>query len=73
MMVGQSDSLIVKLVRQLHDDDPVARRNAAGALRLHGERAVCAISELSGLLVDEDAKVRAEARKALDRLRQVAA
>ena len=72
-MVGKSDLLIAKLVRQLHDDDPVARRNAAGALRLHGERAVCAIAELNGLLVDEDAKVRAEAQKALERLRQAAA
>jgi len=73
MMVGQLDSLIAKLVCQLHDDDPVARRNAAGALRLHGERAVCTISELNELLADEDAKVRAEAQKALDRLRQAAA
>jgi HEAT repeat protein len=72
-MEGPSDPLIAKLVQQLHDADPVARRNAAGALRLHGAQAAGAISELRGLLADEDAKVRAEARHALDRLRQPAA
>ena len=72
-MNGQSDSLIAKLIQRLHDADPVARRNAVGALRLHGERAVPAISELDSLLSDEDAEVRAEARRALDRLRQAAA
>ena len=72
-MVDQPDPLITTLVQRLHDADPVARRNAAGALRLHGERAVSAISELSRLLADEDAKVRVEAQRALDRLRQAAA
>jgi len=72
-MVGQSDSLIDKLVQQLRDESPVARRNAAGALRLHGERAVCAISQLSELLADKDARVRAEASNALKILRRAAA
>jgi HEAT repeat protein len=72
-MNDQPDSLIAKLVQRLHDADPVARRNAVGALRLHGSRAACAIPELSRLLVDRDAIVRAEARRALDRLRQPAA
>jgi HEAT repeat protein len=72
-MDDQSDALIRKLVRQLHDADPVARRNAAGALRLHGERAACTISELRELLTDKDTRVRAEARRALNRLRQPAA
>ena len=72
-MLVQSDSLIEKLVLQLHAQNPVTRRNAAGALRLHGQRAACAIDELSGLLADEDATVRTEAQKALDRLRRAAA
>ena len=72
-MADQSDALIAKLIRQLRDADPVARRNAVGALRLHGERAVCALSELGKLLADEDAKVRAETQRTLDRLRQAAA
>ena len=72
-MVDQPDPLVAKLIQRLHGADPVARRNAAGALRLHGERAVSAISELSRLLADEDAKVRAEAQRALFRLRQAAA
>ena len=72
-MVDQPDPLIANLVQRLYDADPVARRNAVGALRLYGERAVSAISELSRLLADEDAKVRVEAQRALDRLRQAAA
>ena len=36
------DLLIAKLVHRLHDADPIVRRNAAGALRLHGRRATCA-------------------------------
>jgi HEAT repeat protein len=72
-MDGQRDPLITKLIDRLHDTDPLARRNAAGALRLHGPRAVPAVSQLSDLLIDEDARVRAEARRALDRLGQSAA
>jgi len=69
-MAGPSDSLIAKLVGQLQDGDPVVRRNAAGALRLHGQRAVRAIPALDNLLADEDARVRAEAHNALDHLRR---
>ena len=72
-MAEQADPLIDKLVRRLHDVDPTVRRNAVGSLRLHGERAVCAIPELSRLLADEDAKVRAEVQRALYRLRRAAA
>ena len=72
-MNDRSDALIAKLIRRLHDTDPRARRNAAGALRLHGDRAVVAARELRGLLGDEDAKVRAEAQRALAQLRQPAA
>jgi len=72
-MLDQSDSLIEKLTAQLRDQNPVTRRNAAGALRLHGQRAIGAIDELRGLLGDEDATVRTEAQRALDRLRRVAA
>ena len=72
-MVDQPDPLIDKLVQRLHNADPVVRQNAAGALRLHGERAVDAIPDLSGLLSDENDKVRAEAQKALSRLRRAVA
>jgi HEAT repeat protein len=72
-MAPDSDLLIARLVERLHDADPVARRNAAGALRLHGRRAACAAPQLAELLEDEDAKVQAEARRALDRLTQAVA
>lgn len=72
-MVDQPDPLIGRLVQRLRDADPVVRRNAAGALRLHGKRAVGAILDLGGLLSDENDKVRAEAQRALNRLRQAAA
>ncbi len=72
-MVDRPDPLIDKLVQRLRDTDPVVRRNAAGALRLHGERAVDAISELNGLLADENERVRVEAERALCRLRRAVA
>ena len=72
-MVDRPDPLIDKLLRRLHDADPVVRQNAAGALRLHGRRAVIAISDLGRLLSDENDKVRAEAQRALDQLRRAAA
>ncbi len=62
------DLLIKKLVDRLHYEDPLTRRNAAGALRLHGDRAVEAIPELEKLLEDENKGVRLEVRRALDRL-----
>jgi HEAT repeat protein len=72
-MVGQPDPLILKLIQRLHHDDVPTRRNAAGALRLHGERAVQAIPELMRLLADEDPTVRTEARRALNRITQAVA
>ncbi len=67
------DSVISKLIDRLHDADPAVRRNAAGALRLHGRRASCAVPELARLVDDEDARVRVEAQHALSRLRDSAA
>ena len=72
-MREQPDPLILKLIARLKDADPVARRNAAGALRLHGSRATAAIPELARLLSDEDPAVQAEAQRALSRLRTAAA
>ncbi len=72
-MHKQADPLIQRLIARLRDEDPVARRNAAGALRLHGGRAMAAIPELVRLLSDEDPAVQAEAQRALNRLRTAAA
>ena len=62
------DLLITKLIERLSYDDPLTRRNAAGALRLHGDRAVAAIPALEKLRNDENKGVRQEVRRALDRL-----
>jgi HEAT repeat protein len=62
------DLLITKLIERLTYDDPVTRRNAAGALRLHGNRAMAAIPALQHLLDDDNKGVRQEARRALNRL-----
>ena len=67
------DRLIQKLIEKLSDSDPITRRNAAGALRLHGSRAVPAIPALIRILDDEDPRVREEAERALTRLRAAAA
>lgn len=72
-MSERPDPLIWKLIEKLKDRDPAIRRNAAGALRLHGTRAAAAIPALAELLTDEDPRVRGEAERALDRLRTVAA
>ena len=72
-MLKQPDLLILKLMEKLGDTDPVTRRNAAGALRLQGSRAVAAIAALTALLTDQDARVRTEAQRAVDHLRLVAA
>jgi HEAT repeat protein len=69
----QPDLLILKLIEKLHDADPVTRRNAAGALRLQGARAVAAIPAIAALLTDQDQRVRTEAERAIDHLRLVAA
>ena len=67
-MREKRDLLITKLIERLTYDDPVTRRNAAGALRLHGDRAIAAIPALQRLLDDDNKGVRQEARRALDRL-----
>ncbi|MEN6406454.1 MAG: HEAT repeat domain-containing protein [Thermoguttaceae bacterium] len=72
-MVNQPDLLILKLIQKLNDTDPTVRRNAAGALRLQGSRAVVAIPALSTLLTDQDIRVRNEAERAIDHLRLSAA
>lgn len=72
-MSARPDLLIEKLIEKLAAQDPRTRRNAAGALRLHGARAVGAIPALAALLRDEDPRVRHEAERALDCLRTVAA
>jgi hypothetical protein len=73
IMSRQPDLLILKLIEKLRDADPVTRRNAAGALRLQGARAVSAIPAISALLTDEDPRVRSEAERAVDHLKLVAA
>jgi HEAT repeat protein len=73
MIPKQPDLLILKLIAKLDDADPLIRRNAAGALRLQGLRAVAAIPALSALLSDQDPRVRNEAERALDHLRLSAA
>jgi hypothetical protein len=69
----QPDLLILKLMQKLSDADPLIRRNAAGALRLLGSRAVMAIAALATLLADQDVRVRNEAERAIDHLKHVAA
>jgi hypothetical protein len=69
----QPDLLILKLMEKLGDANPLTRRNAAGALRLQGSRAVIAIGALSALLGDQDVRVRNEAERAIDHLRLNAA
>jgi hypothetical protein len=73
LAISQPDLLILKLIEKLKDTDPRTRRNAAGALRLHGPRAVSAIPALADLLQDQDSRVRYEAERAIDQLRQIAA
>lgn len=72
-MPDRPDPLICRLIEKLKDDDPRTRCNAAGALRLHGSRAVDAIPALAELAADEHSVVRHEVRRALDRLRTAAA
>ena len=67
-MPARQDLLIWKLIEKLEDKDPLIRRNAAGALRLHGARAVPAVPALKVLLEDTDFRVRTEAERALDHL-----
>ena len=69
----QPDLLILKLIEKLGDADPITRRNATGALRLQGFRAVAAIPAISALLTDQDPRVRREAERAIDHLKLEAA
>jgi len=73
VMTQKIDPLIARLIERLSDPDASVRRNAAGALRLHGARAVAAARALQRLLDDQDPIVRREAARALDQLRRVAA
>ena len=67
------DPVIQRLIDHLGDKDPRTRRNAAGALRLNGRRAVCAIPDLMRLLTeDQDRRVRLEAEQAIRCLKEVA-
>jgi HEAT repeat protein len=72
-MSHPADLLIQKLIDLLDEEDPRTRRNAAGALRLHGRRAIAAVPALEPLLRDQDPAVRGEAERALARLRTPAA
>lgn len=67
-MLHQQDLLINKLIEKLHDVDPLVRRNAAGALRMHGTRAIDALPSLRALTADADPRVRQEAEHAVERL-----
>jgi len=64
----ERDLLIERLIERLQDEAALIRRNAAGALRLHGRRAQAAVPALEKLLDDPSPMVRAEARRALERL-----
>jgi HEAT repeat protein len=66
---AKRDPLIQKLMEKLNDSNPIIRRNAAGALRLQGARAVCALPAIAALLTDQDSRVRNEAERAVAHLR----
>jgi HEAT repeat protein len=72
-ILRQPDLLILKLIEKLRDADPITRRNATGALRLQGFRAVAAIPAITALLTDQDPRVRREAERAIEHLKLVAA
>jgi HEAT repeat protein len=68
-MPAETDLLVLKLMEKLVDRDPRIRRNATGALRMQGRKAVPAIPAISRLTEDEDPWVRREAERALEALR----
>jgi HEAT repeat protein len=68
-MTVQPDLLVLKLMEKLKDANPITRRNAAGALRLQGARAVPALPAITALLTDQDSRVRNEAERAVAHLR----
>ncbi|MCC6124084.1 MAG: hypothetical protein IT426_03920 [Pirellulales bacterium] len=69
----QPDLLVLKLMEKLADRDPRIRRNATGALRMQGWKAVPAIAAISRLTEDEDPWVRREAERTLEVLRPMPA
>ena len=72
MTARETDQLLIrKLVEKLSDKDPRVRRNATGALRMQGAKAVTAVSAISRLLKDEDPRVRREAEAAVEQLSPV--
>lgn len=74
MSVSTSDVVIERLVLLLNSNDPTTRRNAVGALRLNGARALSALPELTRLLDhDDDPLVKQEVDRAIKRLRAIAA
>jgi HEAT repeats len=73
-MANQNNELIIKLVQELNAPNQMARKNAIGALRLHGKRATTAIPAIAQLLDREaDPQVKAEAQRALQSLRRYVA
>jgi HEAT repeat protein len=70
-MMARKDLLIEKLIEKLQDVNPIIRRNAAGALRLNGARALLALPALTNLMSDEDPRVRGEATQAVNHLRSL--
>ncbi|HEY4761095.1 MAG TPA: HEAT repeat domain-containing protein [Thermoguttaceae bacterium] len=64
----EPDLLVRKLIEKLSDKDPRVRRNATGALRMQGAKAVAALPAISRLLKDEDPRVRREAERAVEEL-----
>lgn len=73
-MVIQSDPLISRLIRSLNAPNSVTRKNAVGALRLHGIRAASAVPAIARLLaLEPDPHVQAEARRALHQLQRFVA
>lgn len=73
-MTSPDDGLIFKLVQGLNAPDHMTRKNAVGALRLHGPRAAGTIPAIAQLLGRErDPEVQAEAERALAHLQQYVA
>jgi hypothetical protein len=72
-MPVQPDLLVLKLMEKLADRDPRIRRNATGALRMQGPKAVHALAAISRLTDDEDVGVRREAERTLEALRPLPA
>ncbi len=73
-MANQDNGLILKLVQGLNAPNQLTRKNAVGALRLHGKGAAVAIPAITKLLDHEsDPQVQAEARRALQTLQRYVA